>query len=130
MLHEEPPNSNRTWSFRFDHLIAGAIFLLVSFRLIALPFILLCAIQPSKDRRSYNIVVLFALALAFASPIDVGVPGVARVFGDHRSGVRVLHVDVGMPAHHVLKAKYGEYVSVGCAGLPCAYQPRWWVVWW
>lgn len=122
--------SPKSWRLRLEHGVAAAILLVVSFRFAAIPFILLSAVEPPRYRRAYRAVVSTMLFLTLASPIDVGVPGVAVVAGNHASGARLVRATVGMPAHTELTARYGEYVSLGCSGLPCVYPPRWWVVWW
>jgi ABC-type glycerol-3-phosphate transport system permease component len=115
---------------RIEHAIAAAILFAVSFRVLAIPFIILAGFEPARHRRAYRAIVTSSLLLTLASPIDLGMPALGRLFGNRTEGVRLLHVEVGMPAHTVLRARHGEYISVGCSGLPCAYQPRWWVVWW
>jgi hypothetical protein len=126
---EHSSNLNRRWEFRFGNVIAASIVLLISFRYSALRFILLCGIRPGRWARGYGTVMASILFVLFASPIDVGVPGAVSIFGNPRVGVRMVHVQRGMPMHTVLVARYGEYVSTGCTGL-CPYEPTWYVVWW
>lgn len=106
-------------------------FLIISFRFVAIPLIIWLSIR--HPRRAFHLTqavgpCLFALALL--SPVDLGVPGLGFVHGREQSGIRLVRVVAGMPAHTSLVARYGEYVSTGCAGLPCLCQPSYWVVWW
>ena len=111
-------------------LMLGSL-LVISFRLAAVPLIVwLCLRRPRRPFRLAHLVGPCLLALALLSPVDVGVPGLGAVMGHKRPGVRLVRVVAGMPAHSSLVARYGEYVSLGCAGLPCLYPPLYWIVWW
>jgi hypothetical protein len=111
-------------------LMLGSL-MIVSFRFIAIPFIILLSMRGRRRRfHPRQVIAACLLALALLSPVDVGVPGLGHVCGQAQSGVRLLHVIRGLPSHTALVARYGEYVSTGCAGLPCLYQPTYWVVWW
>jgi len=113
------------------HLLIGALLMLLgSFRVIAVPFILLNTIRSTKRRSAYNRVVEIGLLLTLLSPIDIGIPFLATVMGNAGSGVRVRHIGVGVPAVSKDHAGYGEFVSLGDGGLPGFYKPVWWVVWW
>ena len=113
------------------NLLFGALVLLLgSFRVIAIPFVLLNVVRSTEARSRYNRAVQTGLLLTLLSPIDIGLPVLATVMGNSGSGVRVRHTDVGMSAVTELQAKYGEFVSLRCSGLPGVYQPTWWIVWW
>lgn len=111
-------------------LMFGAL-LMWSFRFLAIPWIVWLSLnRPGGPRRIQRGIAGCLLALALLSPVDIGVPGFGDVRGNDSEGIRVLRVVRGMPADTILRARYGEYVSSRCAGLPCIYQPIWWIVWW
>lgn len=117
------------WYYIGRFFVAALVLLIISFRLLAIPFMLLWVFNsPRRSRRSF-IVVTVCMLVALASPIDIGMPGVGMLMGEPRSGVRLVHVIVGMPMTTELTAKYGEFISAGCSGF-CIYNPLYWVVWW
>ncbi len=112
-------------------LMMFAPLMILSFRFMAIPLILWLSVR-SEHRifRRSQVLAVCLLVLALLSPVDVGMPILGSVMGETQPGIRVVPVIVGMPAHTYLVSRYGEYVTVGCCGLPCAYQPKYWIVWW
>jgi hypothetical protein len=111
--------------------IAGIMVLLIlSFRLIALPFYV-AAIGASLGKRFRIMTATWTICIALsASPIDIGLltgPN-STVYGRTRTGLRVVHALPGcMPVIPVAVAEHGE-----CARnySPSAYRPTWIVIWW
>jgi hypothetical protein len=86
-------------------------------RIISLPF-LLFALNISRHRFQARAFIMFCAWTMFlaslCSPIDLAVPSLAYtrlLRGSPRSGVRLVRVVVGMPAHTALVKPYGEYYS-------------------
>jgi hypothetical protein len=105
--------------------------LIISFRFLAMPLMIALALRlPRRSLHAFHALTLCGLVLALLSPVDLGAPLLGRIHGQPHHGIRLVPVVQGMPAHTMLVAKHGEYISTGCAGLPCIYQPTYWIVWW
>lgn len=98
-------------------------------RLLIIPVVLAYLLtRPSSWSRYF--VTAIAIA-AILSPVDVAIPNwPGPLRGNPNSGIRCVPVVSGMPAHTGLRARYGEYITTGCSGLTCLYQPQWAIVWW
>ncbi len=112
--------------------MSGGVFatiLVFSPRIISLPLLLLALVVVRRRPRA-RFMKLCAWSLFFlslCSPVDLEVPGIGypgMLRGNPRSGVRLVRVIVGMPAHTALVRRYGEYYSAGCGGY-WAFQPLW-----
>jgi hypothetical protein len=106
---------------------AITVLLLASPRIISLPLLLIALIVSRKcpPARAFFAWVVFIASLF--SPVDLAVPGIGYpggLRGHPRSGVRLVRVIVGMPAHTALVRRYREYYSAGCSGF-WLVQPRW-----
>ena len=110
--HEGP------WPGMFGGVFAAT--LIFSPRIISLPFLLL-ALVVARRRPRARFVKFCAWGfffLSLLSPVDLEVPGIGypgMLRGNPRSGVRLVRVIVGMPAHTALVRHYGEYYSAGWA---------------
>jgi len=97
----------------------------VSFRLVALPFLLLCAgllISMGRHRREGWLHLSCVLAVAaLLQPVDV-LRGTHHGYG---KGPRLVRYAGGTPRHTKLITTYGEYVSGGCG----SGGPVWIFVW-
>jgi hypothetical protein len=124
------PNSQneRPWAGLASGFVAGLLF--CSPRIMSLPFLLFALIISQRRFRAQAFTMYFAWTMFLASllsPIDLAVPGLAYpglLRGNSRSGVRLVRVVVGMPAHTSLVNRYGEYYSAGCSGY-WLFQPIW-----
>jgi hypothetical protein len=120
--HESP------WPGLSGGVVAGLLF--CSPRIISLPLLLISLIVSRRRFRAHAITTFCAWGIflaSLASPIDLAVPGLAYpglLRGNPRSGVRLVRVVVGMPAHTALVKRYGEYYGAGCSGY-WLYQPVW-----
>ena len=89
-----------------------------------------CADRLAAPFRAHAITTFCAWGIFLASlcsPVDLAVPGLAYpglLQGNPRSGVRLVRVVVGMPAHTALVKRYGEYYGAGCSGY-WLFQPVW-----
>lgn len=108
----------------------GCLFL-ISFRFLALPLAIYLSFRhPHRSFRAPRAVAWCFLILTLLSPVDVAVPGLVQLRGQPQEQFRLVRAVSGLPAHTTLVARHGEYISTGCSGLPCVYQPAFYFVWW
>jgi hypothetical protein len=113
--------------------VAGVIGgLMVSFRFISLPILVAALILSRRtgatpQRRLSAIIVWGALFVSLLSPVDVALFGWPMHHGERQPGLRLVPLVFGLPAHHSLREKYGEYYTGGCC--PNISEPRWVLTW-
>jgi hypothetical protein len=128
MRQEDAKPRAGQWPSRVEWFVVALIVSGISFRLVALPFAAILVIVPAVRLGKYRGVLVAALVVALASPVDLGVPGSGRLDGTLRGGVRLVRVSSPcQPMRSVLRARYGEFLL---ASWPCLYQPGYVVVWW
>ena len=113
-------------SFGVFALASLLLFLVSSFRvsglLLAGVCIILSIFVPRFRKRLTLVFVVLSVTLLI--PVDVGWDGCpGRISGHKRSGPRLVYLAGGMPAHHELVERYGEYMSGSCAKSP--FDPKW-----
>jgi hypothetical protein len=109
-------------------LVVLCVVAFVSFRLIALPLLVVALVAGFRGRcwRKWACSILFVAACL--SPLDVAVPGYPGwVGGEPRPGVRLVRVVGRMPIHSELLVRYGEFMEYNG---PSINPPRWVVVGW
>jgi hypothetical protein len=104
-------------------------FRLLSFSLIAVSVALVACFARCRSK-SFVIPAIVALAISLFLPFDIALG--SYHFGTRRGrspgGPHFAEFVVGLPMHTQLIARYGEYISGGCAW-PALFPPRWVLVW-
>jgi hypothetical protein len=121
--------ASRGRSFTLAGLLAIlCVATLLSFRMIALPLLVLALLARFRGRRwlQWGCWILFVAACL--SPVDLAVPGYPGwVGGAPRQGVRLVRVVGRMAVRSELLARSGEFMEYNG---PSLNPPRWVVVWW
>ena len=122
----------RSRRMRIWEIVVVLVLLLLSFRMISLlllPAVISVRILWRRRRKAIVFVLAWAVfILSLFSPVDIallGYPGPLR--GQRKSGPRLVRLIMGLPIHHRLVEKYGEYFSGGCVA--SGLEPKWIFVW-
>jgi hypothetical protein len=101
---------------------------LLSFRLIALPLLVVALLVSFRGRRRLEWVCWVVFVAGCLSPLDLAVPGYPGwVAGNPRQGVRVVRVVGRLAVRSELTDRFGEFIEYNG---PSINPPRWVVRWW
>ena len=105
------------------------VWFVVGFRVLGILFLVIALIIGLRSGKFSRFAWSLLLVITLG-PVDIPISSITTIYrggGQHRSGPRLIHYQVGKHSDQELIDIYGEYYLGGCQGY-CIVPPRWMLV--